>query len=87
MRLQFNEDPEGYEAARPGYPKTLFEDVIRFAALDASKAALEIGIETGRATLPFLQTGCRLTAIEIGIRPRPSTGLRLKSACRRFCAA
>ena len=30
------------------------------------KQALEIGIGTGQATLPILQTKCKLTAIEIG---------------------
>ena len=43
---------------------SLFDDVIRFSNLDSSKKALEIGIDTGRATLPFLKTGCKITAID-----------------------
>lgn len=30
------------------------------------KHALEIGIGTGQASLPFLQTKCKLAAIELG---------------------
>jgi SAM-dependent methyltransferase len=68
LRLKFNEDPEGYAKFRPAYAEELSEAVIRYAGLGASKAALEIGIGAGQATLPFLKTGCKLTAVEIGDR-------------------
>ncbi|MCL2885114.1 MAG: class I SAM-dependent methyltransferase [Oscillospiraceae bacterium] len=68
LRLTFNEDPENYNRFRPTYTEKLFEDVIRFSDLSSSSAALEIGIGTGQATLPFLKTDCKITAIELGDR-------------------
>lgn len=66
LRLTFNEDPANYERFRPTYTAELFDDVIRYSGLSRNKRALEIGIGTGQATLPFLKTGCRITAIELG---------------------
>lgn len=66
LRLTFNEVPAEYDNLRPRYTDALFTDVIQFSALDKTKKALEIGIGTGQASLPFLETGCELTAIEIG---------------------
>lgn len=66
LRLTFNEDVENYEKHRPTYTKELFEDVISFSRLGREKKAIEIGIGTGQATLPFLKTGCGITAVEIG---------------------
>lgn len=66
LRLTFNEVPAAYDHLRPKYTEALFMDVIKYSALDAKKKALEIGIGTGQATLPFLHTGCELTAVEIG---------------------
>jgi ubiquinone/menaquinone biosynthesis C-methylase UbiE len=66
LRLTFNEDVLSYERFRPTYTAELFEDVIHYSNLTSHKEALEIGIGTGQATLPFLSTGCHLTAIELG---------------------
>jgi len=66
LRLKFNEDVLNYDKMRPTYVKDLYNDVIRFAELNGNKNALEIGIGTGQATQPFLNTGCILTAIELG---------------------
>ncbi|QWU16216.1 Methyltransferase domain-containing protein [Paenibacillus sophorae] len=66
LRLKFNEDVLNYDKMRPTYVKELFHDVIQFSNLNNSKKALEIGIGTGQATLPFLYTGCKVTAIELG---------------------
>ena len=66
LRLTFNEDVQNYDRFRPTYADELFDEAIRFSSLDISKRALEIGIGTGQATLPFLKTGCKVTAIEIG---------------------
>lgn len=66
LRLTFNEVPEEYDCLRPKYPDTLSVDVIQYSMLDKTKKALEIGIGTGQATLPFLKTNCELTAIELG---------------------
>jgi len=66
LRLKFDEDVVNYDKMRPTYAKELFNHVINFSNLDNSKTALEIGIGTGQATTPFLQTGCTLEAIELG---------------------
>lgn len=66
LRLTFNEDAANYDKMRPTYVKELFDDVIAFSSLDGGKNALEIGIGTGQATLPFLNTGCKVTAVELG---------------------
>ncbi len=66
LRLTFNEVASEYDRMRPLYVKELFDDVIKFTGLNSSKNALEIGVGTGQATLPFLKTGCKVTAIELG---------------------
>ena len=66
LRLAFNEVTEEYDRLRPHYPDALSSDLISYSKLNATKKALEIGIGTGQATLPFMKTGCELTAVEIG---------------------
>lgn len=66
LRLTFNEVASEYDRMRPLYVKELFDDVIKFTGLNNSKNSFEIGIGTGQATLPFLKTGCKVTAIELG---------------------
>ncbi|HAT4125468.1 TPA: class I SAM-dependent methyltransferase [Clostridium perfringens] len=65
-RFTFNEDVMNYEKWRPTYCEELFHDIMEYSKLDRNKKALEIGIGTGQATLPFLKTGCDLRAIELG---------------------
>lgn len=66
LRLKFNEDENNYDKYRPTYANELFSDIIRYSSLCSTSKALEIGIGTGQATLPILQTGCHVTAIELG---------------------
>ena len=66
LRRTFNEDAANYNAARPGYMPELIADVLAYRPVTAQSHVLEIGIGTGQATLPFLQTGARLTAVELG---------------------
>ncbi len=66
LRFTFNEDVINYDKMRQTYVKELYENIIQFSNLDSNKNALEIGIGTGQATLPFLSTGCNLTAVELG---------------------
>ncbi|TGC62283.1 SAM-dependent methyltransferase [Salmonella enterica subsp. enterica serovar Wilhelmsburg] len=66
LRLKFNEDVLNYDKWRPRYSSELFKDIIAYAALDDANNVLEIGIGTGQATLPILQTGCKVRAIDIG---------------------
>ncbi|SDF80683.1 Methyltransferase domain-containing protein [Fontibacillus panacisegetis] len=65
-RLTFNEEVENYEKWRPTYCDELFKDIIEYSHIEQGKKAIEIGIGTGQATRPFLETGCELTAIELG---------------------
>ena len=62
----FNTVSETYEKIRPGYPDELYQAVFDYAHFDASCAAAEVGIGAGQATLPVLETGCALTAVEYG---------------------
>lgn len=66
LRTTFNEDEYNYDKARPDYPDELFEDILRYIDLSENSNVLEIGIGTGQATLPFLNRGCNVTAIELG---------------------
>ncbi len=65
-RLLFDEDVINYDTYRPGYPRKLFDEIINYSSLTSQSHALEIGIGTGQATLPILETGCDVTAVELG---------------------
>lgn len=66
IRLTFNEDAENYDRWRPHYCKELFQDILAYSQIVQGGQALEIGIGTGQATSPFLEAGCKLTAVELG---------------------
>ncbi len=55
-----------YEKLRPGYPETLYRTIFDYCPVDGAARAAEIGIGGGQATLPVLQTGCAVTAVELG---------------------
>lgn len=55
-----------YEAMRPGYPNALYNDIFRYRPIGKTSRVVEVGIGTGQATLPVLETGCTLTAVEYG---------------------
>lgn len=55
-----------YEAMRPGYPAAVYNDIFRYRPIDGTSRVVEVGIGTGQATLPVLETGCTLTAVEPG---------------------
>ena len=55
-----------YEKFRPGYAGELYKMIFDYAPIGPSKKAVEVGIGGGQATLPFLLTGCSLTAVEYG---------------------
>jgi SAM-dependent methyltransferase len=61
----FNQIPDDYEA-RPGYPRWIFDVLVERGALRAGAAVLEIGPGTGQATLPMLELGADVTAVEPG---------------------
>lgn len=65
-RLTFNEDEVNYDKYRPTYPSELYEDILNYSHVCEDSSLLEIGIGTGQATLPFLQFGAEVTAVELG---------------------
>ncbi|MGW0731868.1 class I SAM-dependent methyltransferase [Streptomyces sp. NPDC002851] len=62
----FDEDPDLYDRARPGYPPELFDDLAEVASIGPGCRVLEVGAGTGKATLPLAERGCRITAVELG---------------------
>jgi ubiquinone/menaquinone biosynthesis C-methylase UbiE len=65
-RFTFDGVAELYDAARPGYPETLVDQVSRAAGLRPGDRVLEIGCGTGKATRLFAQRGVRVVALEPG---------------------
>lgn len=55
-----------YEKLRPGYVQDLYTSIVDYCNIDEKSSLIEIGIGGGQATLPFLQKGCTITAIEYG---------------------
>ncbi len=80
LRWVFGQSPEAYERYRPVYPPDLFDAVLEYAGVKAGRRALEIGAGTGQATLPFLQAGCRVDALE----PAPGLACILAEKNKRF---
>ena len=62
----FNRVAALYDKMRPDYPSALYADICSYKTITNTSTALEIGIGTGQATRPFLDTGCTLTAVELG---------------------
>lgn len=55
-----------YEKFRPGYVQELYQAIFDYIPIDQTSKVIEVGIGGGQATLPILQTGCELTAVEYG---------------------
>lgn len=68
LEWTFNTVPVLYENMRPGYTDALYQRIFDYIPVNASSNVAEVGIGAGQATLPILQTGCKLTAIEYGER-------------------
>lgn len=66
FRQTYDRIPEQFDRWRPRYCPELFSEVIRYAGIGPQQSVLEIGPGTGQATEPFLKTGCRYEAIELG---------------------
>ena len=66
LEWTFDTVASAYEKFRPGYTDELYKMIFDYIALNDSCNAIEVGIGGGQATLPFLKTGCKLTAVEYG---------------------
>lgn len=62
----FDENVLAYDECRPTYGKEIYGDILPFAGIHKESRILEIGCGTGNATLPFLRSGARVTAVEKG---------------------
>ena len=59
----FDTVADTYAKLRPGYVDALYQDIFAYCPLDASSAAVEVGIGGGQATEPVLRTGCSVPII------------------------
>jgi SAM-dependent methyltransferase len=66
LRRTFDTAADLYEAARPSYPKELFDDVAELAGLEPGDPVLEIGCATGKATRSMLERGFSVVCVEMG---------------------
>ena len=55
-----------YDKMRPGYADELYQTLFAYIPIHENSQVVEVGSGAGQATLPVLQTGCRLTAVEYG---------------------
>lgn len=55
-----------YEKFRPGYVRELYQTLFDYIPIKETSSVIEVGIGGGQASLPILQTGCKLTAVEYG---------------------
>ena len=77
-RELFDQAAEYYDEARPKYPARLFDDLLTAGDGGVQPRVLEIGPGTGQATLPLLERGCSVVAVELG--PRLAARLRANVA-------
>ncbi len=62
----FDREARDYDSARPEYPPELYRDIFSYHALGRGSRVLEIGLGTGKASGPILDTGCDLVGLEPG---------------------
>src|SRR5436190_10106737 len=65
LAKQFDRIADEYEA-RPAYPDWVFDRLVARCGLGPGARVLEIGAGSGQATLPMLQRGAQVTAVEPG---------------------
>lgn len=66
LNWTFDTVADTYEKLRPGYVDELYQTIFEYKEINNLSRVLEIGIGGGQATLPFLKTGCCLTAVDYG---------------------
>jgi SAM-dependent methyltransferase len=66
LRTTFDEVASQYDAARPEYPTTMYNDIRALSSVPDGGDVLEIGCGTGQATLPLAEQGFHICGIELG---------------------
>lgn len=62
----FDTVADTYEKLRPGYVDELYQTIFEYKPIDGTSRVVEVGIGGGQATLPILNTGCDLLAVDYG---------------------
>jgi SAM-dependent methyltransferase len=55
-----------YDDVRPGYPPAVYDRIIHFGSLTPAIKVLEVGVGTGKATLPLAERDFEICGIEPG---------------------
>ncbi|HEX3699687.1 MAG TPA: class I SAM-dependent methyltransferase [Phenylobacterium sp.] len=66
LRATFDTVADLYDAARPGYPEPLFDDIAMAGHLAAGDPVLEVGCGSGQATEGLIARGYRVSALDPG---------------------
>lgn len=66
LEWTFDTIADEYDNRTPNYPSELYLDIFNSVSINCFSKVMEIGIGTGQVTLPFLNKGCCLTAVELG---------------------
>ena len=53
-----------YDKSRPTYIEEIYEDILRYKPVNSDSNVLEIGLGTGKASRPILDTQCRFIGID-----------------------
>lgn len=61
---RFGDQALNYDHYRPHYPESVFDDIVTIAGVGPGAKAIEIGAGTGIATVPLVERGLAVTAIE-----------------------
>jgi len=62
----FDEVAAEYDAVRPSYPAAVFDRIVQFGCFKPNTKALEVGVGTGRATVPLAERGFEIYGLEPG---------------------